>query len=87
MGNNIINETKYQESERKTLKEVLLHVLPANVYVEIVDSGWRVGFTYIDYEDLFIHSLSDNILNRAVAKFGQREDRAFINPIYSIYIV
>lgn len=67
-----------------TLKEVLLHKLPAAAYVEITDSGWRVGFTYIDYEDLFIRSLNPKMLDRKVIDVIQTTDKAFVNPIYEV---
>lgn len=71
---------------KKTLEEVLLHDIPANQYVEILDGGWRVGFTYIDYEDLFIRSLNPVMLEREVEDFQQINSKDFTVKIYRINI-
>ena len=70
----------------KQLKEVLLHELPANAYVEITDAGWRVGFTYIDHEDLFIHSLSDRILEKEVEEIVTKIHKDFTRRIFEVKI-
>ena len=71
---------------KKTLQEVLLYDIPADRYVEIRDHGWRVGFTYIDYEDLFIESLNPAILNRRVEDLQQITDQNFTVKIYRVDI-
>jgi hypothetical protein len=72
---------------KKTLKETLLHTLPANVYVEITDAGYRVGMTYIDYEDLFIHSLNGRLLDKKVEEVVLKDDKDFTCPIYEVRLV
>lgn len=54
-----------------TLEEFLLHKTEVNTYVEIFDAGYLVGMCFIDCEDLFINSLSQNILNRKVENTTQ----------------
>lgn len=70
----------------KTLKEVLLHELLADTYVRIVRSGWYVGFTYIDYEDRFIHSLDSSFLSQKVVSVKKVSDPTFRVPIYEVSI-
>lgn len=77
----IINKTQI-----KSLKEVLLHDLPANTYASITSGGWRVGFTYIDHEDLFIHSLDSTFLSQKVRSVRKVSDPAFNVPIYEVSV-
>ena len=74
------------KKEKVTLKTTLLKKLPAGQYVEIIEAGWRIGFTYIDSEDLFIHSLSDYILNKTVVNISEVSDRAFKKDIWRIEV-
>lgn len=69
---------------KKTLEEVLLHDIPAAQYVEILDQGWRVGFTYIDYEDLFIGSLNPKMREREVESVEQIISKDFTVKIYRV---
>ena len=63
----------------------LLHdILPACNYVEITEGGWRTGFTYIDYEDLFIGSLSERIKNSLVKYVILHESKDFTKCIYTV---
>lgn len=48
------------------LGEYLLHKTNVGTLVHIKKSGYNVGCTYIDYEDLFIGSLSKNVLDKEV---------------------
>ena len=66
------------------LKEVLLHKIPAGSYVEITDRGWRIGFTYIDYEDLFIRSLNPKMLDQIVDNISTKMVKNIAVEIYSI---
>ena len=68
----------------KTLKEVLLHDTAATKYVKIYDCGWLVGMTYIDYEDLFIRGLNNDLLNREVESIKLVEDKDFKVKIYEV---
>lgn len=74
------------KTQIKTLKEVLLHELPAGVYVSITSEGWRVGFTYIDHEDLFIHSLDSKFLSQKVKSVKKVSDPAFNVSIYEVSV-
>ena len=67
-----------------TLSYLLRYILPAYNYVEFTDGGWRVGMTYIDDEDLFLYSLSSQILNRNVESVILKEKKGFTQPIYSV---
>lgn len=51
------------------LKEVLLHKTKANDIVIVRDCGQYIGMTFIDYEDLFINSLSNWFLNLPVKSY------------------
>ena len=66
------------------LREVLLHKIPAGSYVEITDQGWRIGFTYIDNEDLFIHSLNPKMLDQIVDNISTKIVKNIAVEIYSI---
>ena len=66
------------------LEEVLLYKIPAGSYVEITNQGWRIGFTYIDCEDLFIHSLNPKMLDRIVDKISTKIVKNIAVEIYSI---
>ena len=68
----------------RTLREVLLHETKAYKYVKIYDGGWLVGMTYIDDEDLFIHSLDRDFLNQEVEDIRLVEDRDFNATIYEV---
>lgn len=68
------------------LKEVLLHKIPAGSYVEITDHGWRIGFTYIDYEDLFIHSLNPKMLDQIVDRVSTKIVKNIAVEIYSVVL-
>ena len=68
----------------RTLREVLLHETKADKYVKIYDGGWLVGMTYIDDEDLFIHSLDNDFLNQEVESIKLVEDQDFKMKIYEI---
>ena len=68
----------------KTLREVLLHDTAPTKYVKIYDGGWLVGMTYIDYEDLFIHSLDNDFLNQEVESIKLVDDKDFKMKIYEI---
>lgn len=35
----------------------------------IEDSGWQIGCTIIDHEDLFVRSLDQNMMSRKVISF------------------
>lgn len=74
------------KTQIKSLKEVLLHDLPANTYVSITSGGWCVGFTYIDHEDLFIHSLDSTFLSQKVRSVRKVSDPAFNVPIYEVSV-
>ena len=54
-----------------TLEEFLLHKTRVNNYVKIFDGGYLVAMCCIDIEDLFINSLSQNILNREIQNTTQ----------------
>jgi hypothetical protein len=75
-----------EKAQTKTLKEVLLHELPANTYVSITSEGWRVGFTYIDHEDLFIHSLDSKFLSQKVKSARRVSDPAFPVSMYEVSV-
>jgi len=75
-----------EKVKTKTLKEVLLHELLADTYVRIVRSGWYVGFTYIDYEDHFIHSLASDLLSQKVESVKKVSDPAFNGLIWEVSI-
>lgn len=49
-----------------TLKEFLLHETKVRDFVFIEDSGWYIGCTIIDDEDLFIESLNPKMLENIV---------------------
>ena len=66
------------------LREALLHKIPAGSYVEIMDRGWRIGFTYIDYEDLFIRSLNPKMLDQIVDNISTKMVKNIAVEIYSI---
>ncbi len=46
--------------------DYLLYETDMGDLVEFTDGGWRIGITYIDSEDLFIQSLSSDLLNAEV---------------------
>lgn len=75
-----------KKANLKQLRDVLLHGLPADAYVEITQDGWRVGFTYIDHEDLFIHSLSDRILEKEVEGIVSKTHKDFTRRILEVKI-
>lgn len=57
------------------LSEVLLHRTDVGDLVLIRDCGWQIGCTMIDHEDLFIHSLDNNLLHKEVKKYYyERQD-------------
>ena len=66
------------------LSEALLHKIPADSYVEITDQGWRIGFTYIDNEDLFIRSLNPKMLDQIVDNISKKIVKNIGTEIYSI---
>ena len=70
--------------DNMTLYYLLHDILPACNYVEITDGGWRTGFTYIDYEDLFIGSLSPRMKDRYVKYVILHENKDFTKPIYTV---
>ena len=74
------------KKEKVTLKTALLRKLPAAQYVEIVENDRRIGFTYIDSEDLFIHFLSDYILNKTVINISEVSDISFKKDIWRIEV-
>lgn len=51
------------------LSEVLLHRTDVGDLVLIRDSGWQIGCTMIDHEDLFINSLDNNLLRKEVGNY------------------
>ena len=73
-------------AKRITLYYLLHDILPACNYVEITDGGWRVGFTYIDYEDLFFRSLNSKMLTESVKSVILHESKDFTKPIYTVDI-
>jgi hypothetical protein len=75
-----------EKATTKILKEVLLQEVPVNTYVSITSGGWRVGFTYIDHEDLFIHSLDSKFLSQNVRSVRKVSDPAFTVPIYEVSV-
>jgi len=69
-----------------TVQDALLYEIPANSYVEILDSGYRIGFTYVDREDLFLRSLNPKMLQREVDKISIKNHPSFNVAIYSVEI-
>lgn len=55
-----------QDRAELTLREVLLHKTKVGDLVLIEDSGWQIGCTIIDHEDLFVRSLDENMMSRKV---------------------
>lgn len=70
--------------QSNTLGDTLYHKIPAYQYVEITDGGWRIGFTYIDDEDLFMQSLNPEMLDREVEEIETKQIKDINIPIYSI---
>lgn len=70
--------------QSNTLRDTLYHKIPAYQYVEITDGGWRIGFTYIDDEDLFMQSLNLKMLDREVEKIERKKIKDINKTIYSI---
>ena len=79
-------ETEENKQMDLTLKEVLLNKIPANRFVLIKQSGWTVGCTYIDHEDLFIHSLNDHFLEEKVVDYFETDHESFKKKIFVINI-
>lgn len=70
--------------DNMTLYYLLRNILPAFSYVEITEGGWRTGFTYIDYEDLFLGSLSQSMKDKYVKYVILHENQDFTKPIYTV---
>ena len=51
------------------LRDVLLTKTKVGDLVLIRDCGWQIGCTIIDYEDLFVRSLDECMLNTNVRDF------------------
>ena len=60
---------KIKVTEDITLKEFLLHRTRALQLCTIRSGGWVEGATWIDYEDLFIHSLDRDTLDKKVESY------------------
>lgn len=72
-------------NQYRTVYKVLHDGLPANAYVIIRESGWRVGMVWIDYEDLWARSLSRNIADlRVKSVTGPMNNPDFTVPVYEI---
>ena len=76
--------TQSKVPQSNTLGDTLYHKIPAYQYVEITDGGWRIGFTYIDDEDLFMQSLNPKLLDREIEKIETKQIKDINIPIYSI---
>ena len=79
-----LDDKKTKKPKSTTLGDTLYETIPAYEYVEITDGGWRIGFTYIDDEDLFMQSLNPKLLDREVEQFYTRQNKDFVKPIYRV---
>lgn len=59
--------------EHITLNDFLLNKAKIGDVVIFRDSGWYIGCTRVDNEDIFIHSLSPTLLRREV-KYSDYEE-------------
>lgn len=69
-----------------TLHDFLLYRTNACDYVAITSGGWQIGFTFIDYEDLFIHSLDKTMLNKIVKEAKYKNDEDINKPVLYVEI-
>lgn len=51
-----------------TVRETLLHHVKGGELVQILDGGYNVAMCFIDYEDLFIHGIPKEILDKEVKR-------------------
>ena len=62
------------------VKEILLKETKVNEIIIFEDSGWQIGMTQIDSEDLFMRSLNHKLLD-AEAKQYYRDYRSLFTEI------
>lgn len=70
---NIPTKMPNKITEGMTLQEVLLHHTWVWDMVFIFDAGYYIGCTMIDSEDLFIHSLANELVERPVENASYEE--------------
>ena len=63
--------------DKMTVEEYLLKHTEVGDLVEFTAGGWRIGITYIDSEDLFIQSLSRDLLSAKV-KYENKDKKLYI---------
>ena len=69
------------------LSELLLRHTNVGDLVVFLDSGWQIGCTIIDHEDLFIRSLDTGLLTRTV-KSHRYENRDWtIKPVMVVELI
>lgn len=63
------------------LSELLLKHTNVGDLVIFLDSGWQIGCTIIDHEDLFIRSLDTGLLTRTVKLYNYEKRDWAIKPV------
>lgn len=63
------------------LSELLLKHTNVGDLVVFLDSGWQIGCTIIDHEDLFIGSLNTGLLTRYVKSYKYEKRDWTIKPV------
>lgn len=69
-----------------TLRECLLHYTNTGDLVIFMRTGWQIGCTIIDHEDLFIGSINPDLLNENVTGYRYEKRDWTIKPIMVIDI-
>lgn len=68
------------------VSELLLHHANTGDLVIFKDSGWQIGCTIIDYEDLFVRSLSVALLTTKVKSYKYETRDWTIKPVLVVDI-
>lgn len=63
------------------LSELLLKHTNVGDLVVFLDSGWQIGCTIIDHEDLFIGSLNVGLLTRTIKSYKYEKRNWTIKPV------